>query len=185
MSGVSASIRIVDDSSLDAWKGLDHILAGSPSLNLAINVVGSNVIMMVLLTVVVAAVVLRPVLVERSMSFLAIKVWGSRSSGVWNWCGVFSTESVNLLVHASLSDVMLAVLVMSLVVVSSLVEGRVVGTWVASIAFVWLLSPLPLGEWWKILRSEAVDFLIHASLGDITLMVVLVVMFLGLVLMKA
>ena len=97
------------------------------------------------------------------------------SSFFSNRRSIFGSKSVNLLVHLSLSDVMLAVLVVALMMMSSLMKGTIVGTWVTSVAIVWLISPLPLGEWWKILRSEAVDFLIHASLGDILLVMLFVV----------
>lgn len=143
---------------------------------MAVDVVGSNIF--VLLAVVVALVV--SVLVALlgvgggitsigDMSLLA-------SSLLSDWRSVLGAEAVDLFIHLSLGNVVLSVMVV--VLVSMLTKGRVVGTWVAAVSGVWLGLPLPLSQWWKILLGEAVDFLVHASLSDIT--VVLLVMLLGL-----
>jgi hypothetical protein len=55
--------------------------------------------------------------------------------------------------------------------VALLVEGRVMGAWVAAVWSIWLSSSLPFGEWWEVLLSESMNFLIHSALGNISLMV--------------
>jgi hypothetical protein len=109
----------------------------------------------------------------RDMSLLA-------SWDLVDWRSVLGAEAMNLLVHLSLGNIVLRVVMASLV--SMLTKRSVVSAWVTSISGVWLGSSLPFSEWWKIFLSEAVDFLVHASLGDIT--VVLLVMLPGLALVK-
>lgn len=102
------------------------------------------------------------------------------SSLLSDWRSVLGAEAVDLFIHLSLGNVVLSVMVV--VLVSMLTKGRVVGTWGAAVSGVWLGLPLPLSQWWKILLGEAVDFLVHASLSDIT--VVLLVMLLGFALVE-
>jgi hypothetical protein len=109
----------------------------------------------------------------RDMSLLA-------SWDLVDWRSVLGAEAMNLLVHLSLGNIVLRVVMASLV--SMLTKRSVVSAWVTSISGVWLGSSLPFSEWWKIFLGEAVDFLVHASLGDIT--VVLLVMLPGLALVK-
>jgi hypothetical protein len=78
---------------------------------------------------------------------------------------------VDLLIHATLGNVVLAVAVMLLVAV--LVKGRVMSTWVAAVGGVWGFSSFPGIEWWEVLGGETMNFLAHSSFSNIFLMVLM------------
>jgi hypothetical protein len=97
------------------------------------------------------------------------QMWQAASSLLSNWGAVVGGETVHLLVHLALSNIMLGVVMVLLV--AALVEGRVMGAWVATVGSIWLSSSLPFGEWWEVLLGESMNFLIHSALGNISLMV--------------
>lgn len=186
VGGVVASVTVVGPWALGSGEGLDHILAGSPSVDLSIDAVASDVLLGLTVFVVMAAVVLVLELMESSAwvglgSIHVVRLLCACHLG--DWRGVMSGEAMNFRVHASLGDVLLVVTVMLFVVVlvSRLVKGRVLGARIATIGVVRRVFPLPLVEWWKGAAGEAMDFRVHASLGDIALMVAVVLVLPGLV----
>lgn len=176
----STSVGVVGSGCLDSGKRLDHILSGSPSLDLPINAILSNVF--VVLAVVVVLLMLTLVLVERSGVGSILWVGVLTSWNLVDWRSVFTGEAMDLFFHLSLSNVVLMVTVVLLV--SSLMEGSIMSARVAAISIVWSVSPLPLIEWWKVFSNESMDFLLHASFGYITGLVALTVVLPGMCLME-
>ena len=99
--------------------------------------------------------------------------WFSASYPSVEWWKGFPDKAMNLLVHTSLGDIFLVMLTMMLF----LSEGWVDGGWIRSIGNEWFGASHSGVEWWKGLPDESVNFLVHSSLGDI-LLVVLVMMLL-------
>lgn len=72
---------------------------------------------------------------------------------------------MDLLIHATLSNVVLAVVMMLLMAV--LVEGRVMSAWVAAVCGIWGISSFPGIEWWEVLSGKTMNFFTHSSFCNI------------------
>ena len=110
-----------------------------------------------------------------SLEGLAIRsVWkewhGASLSGV-EWWKRINTETVDFLVHSSLSDIWSLVV---LLVVFSFREGSTFESlWIRTVRKEWVSALNFNVEWWKSLLNETMDFFVHSSLSNIWSLVVL------------
>lgn len=88
-------------------------------------------------------------------------------SGV-EWWDSMPYESVDLLVHSSLCDILLVMLVMVF-----LLNECFMSRWIRAIWNEWIVTFYSSVEWRKSMPDESVDFFIHTSLGNIFFVVLL------------
>jgi hypothetical protein len=100
------------------------------------------------------------------------KEWHVASLSGVEWWKRINTETVDFLVHSSLGNIwLLVVMVLLLREGGRSLEGLTIG----SVLKEWHGASLSGVEWWKRINTETVDFLVHSSLSDIWLLVVLLV----------
>jgi len=99
------------------------------------------------------------------------KEWHVASlSGVEWWKRIY-TETLDFLVHSSLSDIWSLVV---LLVVFSFREGSTFESlWIRTVRKEWVSALNFNVEWWKSLLNETMDFFVHSSLSNIWSLVVL------------
>jgi len=99
------------------------------------------------------------------------------------WWESVPDETVDLFVHSSLGDVLLVVLSLVEAVASVhvfVVAGSLERRWVRSVGNEWEVASHSGVEWWQVTSNESMDLLIHTSLCNIFIVVLVMVMFLVL-----
>jgi hypothetical protein len=99
------------------------------------------------------------------------------------WWESVPDETVDLFVHSSLGDVLLVVLSLVEAVASVhvfVVAGSLERRWVRSVGNEWESASHSGVEWWQVTSNESMDLLIHTSLCNIFIVVLVMVMFLVL-----
>ena len=155
------------------WKRI-----GDETMDLLIHFSFSNIwmfVMFVMMPLLVHVVSISSITVFNPVKTTLRSIWdewkSASDSGV-KWWEISGGESVNLLIHASLGNVFIVVLVLVLG------QRSIMSRWVRSVGDESSVSVLPLSEWRKRISDEAMNLLVHFSLGNIGLSVMLVMMLL-------
>ena len=104
--------------------------------------------------------------------------WIIASHSSVKWWEIVGYKAVNFLIHASLSNIFLVMLVMMAMMMTILILSKrwVLSRWIRTIWNKWICASNSGVKWWKSIPYKSVNFLIHTSFSDIFLVMLMVVL---------